>query len=199
MDHSLTQPEPWERQPGEPNRWYARFERYRLAGPSRSLLGILNAERQLCEAKKGKSLPQAWARNAQRWRWRERAEAWDAHERRQARAAHAQQTAEMNNRHIQEAKALQAKAIQRVKSLDADDLSPTDVLRFCTESAKLERTAVGEPETMEGQSVTAATAGAVVFTLEDAVRADQELENWNHDRMQSQPSTPLPNGDSQVP
>src|SRR5262245_53691665 len=37
MNDALTPSEPWEQQPEEPNRWYARFERYRLAGPSRSL------------------------------------------------------------------------------------------------------------------------------------------------------------------
>ena len=46
MDEVTAPAEPWEQQPGEPNLWYARFERYRLAGPSRSLLSNLNAERQ---------------------------------------------------------------------------------------------------------------------------------------------------------
>ncbi len=80
-------PEPWEQQPGEPNRWYARFERFRLAGPSRSLLGAVKAEREQVGKRSTRSVPQAWAKAAQQWRWRERAEAWDAHERYQVRAA----------------------------------------------------------------------------------------------------------------
>ena len=95
-DNALTPSEPWEQQPGEPNRWYARFERYRLAGPSRSLLGAVNAERQQRGACQSKSIPQAWAKNARQWRWRERAEAWDEHERLQARAARAHLIEEMN-------------------------------------------------------------------------------------------------------
>ena len=198
MDDTLAQPQPWEQQPGEPNLWYARLERYRLAGPSRSLLGTLNAERQQRGANKGKSVPQAWARNAKRWRWRERAEAWDEHQRRQARLAHAQGIEEMNQRHIQEAKALQSIAIQRVKALAAEQLSAAEVLRYCIESAKLERTARGEPETIAEQRLTGKDGGAVAFTLEDAVRADQELEEWHHERRAQQGGGPLPEGNSQM-
>jgi hypothetical protein len=192
-------PEPWERQTGEPNRWYARFERFRLAGSSRSLLGAVNTERQQAGKRSTRSVPQTWAKAAGQWRWRERAEAWDAHERRQARAAHAQQIEEMNRRHVQEARGLQSAGIGRLKSLNLEQMSPSEVLRFLVAAAKLERTALGEPETIEEQRHTGAGGGAVIFTLEDAVRADQELEEWNHDRLQPPGSGPLPEGDPQVP
>jgi hypothetical protein len=55
-------PEPWEQQPGESNRWYARFERFRLAGPSRSLLGAVNTARQDGGKGSARSVPQAWAK-----------------------------------------------------------------------------------------------------------------------------------------
>jgi len=190
-------PQPWEQQPEEPNRWYARFERFRLAGPSRSLLGIVNAERQQRGVRKGKSIPQAWAKNVHKWQWRQRAAAWDEWERQQARAAHAQQIQEMNRRHLQEAQALQSKAIQRLKSLDQEQLSPAEVLRFCTEAAKLERTTLGEPQTIEEHHLTGQGGGPVAFTLEDAVRADQELEAWFHERRQH--PVPVPQGNLQVP
>jgi hypothetical protein len=199
MDAEHLPPEPWEQQPGEANRWYARFERYRLAGPTRSLLGILNLERQQRGAKKAKSLPQAWAHNAKHWRWRERAEAWDDQERQQARAAHAAEVKEMNHRHMQEARALQSKAVQRLKALEPEQLSATEVLRFCIESAKLERTALGEPETIGEQRLTGTGGGAVAFTLEDAVRADQELEAWEHERRATPGGGAPPPGTVQVP
>jgi hypothetical protein len=192
-------PDPWEQQPGEPSRWYARFERFRLAGPSRSLLGAVKSERQENGKRSTRSVPQAWAKATQQWRWRERAEAWDVHERRQARAAHAQQIEEMNRRHVQEARGLQSAAIGRLKSLNLEQLSPSEMLRFLVAAAKLERTALGVPESIEEQRLTGAGGGAVIFTLEDAVRADQELEEWNHDRLQSPGSGPLPEGDPQVP
>jgi hypothetical protein len=192
-------PEPWEQQPGEPTRWYARFERFRLAGSSRSLLGIVNAERQEKGKRPTRSVSQAWAQAAKHWRWRERADTWDAHERLKARAAHTQQIEEMNRRHVQEARGLQSAAIGRLKSLNLEQMSPAEVLRFMVAAAKLERTALGEPESIEEQRHTGAGGGAVIFTLEDAVRADQELEEWNHDRLQSPGSGPLPEGDPQVP
>ncbi len=199
MDDDVADLEPWEQQPGEPNRWYARFECYRLAGPSRSLLGTVNALRLPRGLGKSKSIPQAWAKNVKQWRWRERAEAWDLRQRQEARAAHLQEVEEMNRRHLQEAKALQSTAIQRLKSLDVGQLSPADVLRFCIESAKLERTILGEPETIEEQRLTGKGGGPVTFTVEDAVRADQELEAWYHERLRARPDGAPPEGNLQVP
>src|SRR6516165_6938733 len=139
MAESTSQPEPWDRQDGEPNLWFARFESYRLAGPGRSVAGTWMGE----GARKGKrrqgGIPGAWSRAAARWRWKQRAEAWDEHERQKAREAHAQGVAEMNQRHIQEAMALQAKGIERLKSLDLKDMSAADVIRYLTEASKLER------------------------------------------------------------
>jgi len=141
----------WDRQPGELNLWYARFERYRLAGPNRSLLGTLNDERVRRGKKKGRSLPQSWATNVKRWRWQDRASAWDEYERRQARVRHAQAIEEANRRHIQHALALQNKASQRLQAMEPGDLSPMVVLRYIVEGAKLERAALGQPQPTEEQ------------------------------------------------
>jgi hypothetical protein len=198
MSDTPPQPEPWERQPGEPNRWYSRFERYRLAGPNRALLSIWNDEQAGKSGKKCTRVPGSWAEAAQRWRWRQRAEAWDEHERQQAREAHAQAVAEMNQRHIQEAQALQSKAIQRLKCLDLEDLSAADIVRFVVEATRLERTSRGEPEAIEERRLTGKGGGAVKFSLEDAVAADKELEDWHHDRDQPAAGGSLPEGDPQV-
>ena len=131
--------------------------------------------------------------------WRERAEAWDEHERGKARAAHADAVEEMNRRHVQEAKALQSKAIQRLKSLDFDKLSTADVLRYLIEAARLERTALDQPESIAEQRLTGKDGGAVAFTLEDAVTASSELEKWQHDHLQVQGSPALPEGSLEVP
>jgi hypothetical protein len=195
----LDSQELWEQQLGESPRWYARFEVFRLAGPSRSLLAAVNADRQQRGVVKSKSIPQAWAKNAKLWHWRERAQAWDERQRLEARAIHQKEIEEMNRRHLQEAKALQSKAIQRLKALEHDQLSPAELLRFFAEGTKLERTALGEPQTIEEKRLTGPGGGAVLFTVEDAVRADQELEEWTHDRLQSQPGTTVPDGDPQVP
>jgi hypothetical protein len=199
MDDEVMQPPLWEQRAGEPNRWYARFESFRLAGPNRSLLGSVNADRLSRGASRTRSIPQAWATNAKLWGWRERAQAWDEAQRLEARLARAQTIEEMNRRHLHEAQALQSKAFQRLKALELERLSPADVLRFCIESAKLERTIMGEPETIEEQRLTGSGGGPVTFSVEDAVRADQELKEFEHARLQQPGSSALPEGSSQVP
>lgn len=90
--------QPWDRQPGEPELWYARFEAFRRAGSTRSVLGVYRAElEQSTRSGPGKAgkgptpndAPGAWKKNATTWRWRERAEVWDAHQREEQRAADA--------------------------------------------------------------------------------------------------------------
>jgi hypothetical protein len=196
---SETSSEPWDRQPGEPNLWYSRFERYRLAGPNRSLLGTVNGERSDKGATRKAKVPGSWNRAFAQWRWRQRAEAWDEHERRMAQAARVQEIDEMNRRHIQEAQALQSKALQRLRSLDLDDLSAPDVLRYFVEATKLERTARGEPETIEERRLTGSGGGAVVFSLEDALEADKEWQEWQNERWQASTGDTLPQGSPQVP
>lgn len=69
---------PWEQQEGEPNRWFQRFNAYRLAGPGRSLEAVYSAE---CEAKlsKVKRPSRLWYEAAETWQWKARAQAWDQH------------------------------------------------------------------------------------------------------------------------
>jgi hypothetical protein len=185
---------PWDRQPGEPNLWFDRFERFRLAGPSRSLLAILNAERERHGKRKGRSVPTAWTKNARLWDWRARALAWDEHERRQTRARHAEQKAEMDHRHIQEAKAIQSKVIQRLKSLDPSELSPTDLARLFVPAVNVERIASGELAPLVEPSTT--RAGTPRFSMEEIVAAQKEVEDWENDRLRSDGTRTFPPGDS---
>src|SRR5207302_3074505 len=115
-------PPPWERLAGETARWYTRFERFRLAGPARSLLAVFNADKLAKGLPKQRCVPGAWAQAAKRWRWRERAQAWDEHQRQQARQAHADDVREMNERHVREARGLQAKAVERLRALGPEEL-----------------------------------------------------------------------------
>jgi hypothetical protein len=199
MPDPTPQSEPWERQPGEPNLWFSRFERFRLTGPTRTLLGMVNAE--LVEQGRSRQLrvPGAWNRAFAKWRWRERAEAWDESERQKVREAHSKEIDEMNRRHIQEAKALQQKAVQRLQSLKPEELSGFEVLRFLLDAAKLERSAQGEPETVEERRLTGKDGNAVVFSFEDALNANKELETWKNDHVQPPAGPTIPEGNQQVP
>lgn len=73
----------WQRQEGEPNLWYSRFERFRLMGPTRSLLAVYEhyLAQKGAKRRNGGGIPGAWRRAVERWRWIERAEAWDQSER----------------------------------------------------------------------------------------------------------------------
>ena len=199
MADAASQAEPWDRLPEEPNRWFARFESYRLAGPRRSLSATWTAEQAEKGRRKRSKVPGSWNEAATRWRWRQRAEAWDDYERQRAREAHAQAISEMNARYIQEAQALQSKGIQCLKALDANKLLPPDAMRFVTEGTKLERTARGEPESIEERRLTGKGGGPIGFSIEDAVSADKELEDWHNDRVQPPGEGTLPQGDPQVP
>jgi len=75
----------WDRQAGENNRWYERFEKYRLAGITRSVLSIYNGERVQQGQRKSSTVPRTWNAASNEWKWRERAEAWDAHLQQQRR------------------------------------------------------------------------------------------------------------------
>ena len=66
----------WDRQPGEPEKWFQRFTRYRLLGYARTVEAMYREER------KALGLPvkrpsQYWHELKQTWRWQERAQAWD--------------------------------------------------------------------------------------------------------------------------
>lgn len=75
---------PWDQQEGEPNRWYQRFNSFRLAGPGRSWLSVYCAEwkkKQEREGNSGKSepkrLPGSWDKYAKEFQIYIRAQAWD--------------------------------------------------------------------------------------------------------------------------
>jgi hypothetical protein len=71
--------QPWERLPEENNRWFQRFEAFRLMGPTRSFLSTHNAERAAKGLKESPQTPGSWRKAARMYSWIERAEAWDKH------------------------------------------------------------------------------------------------------------------------
>ena len=192
-------PPPWEPSPGEPARWYARFERFRLAGPARSVLAAFNAERADKGLPRRACVPGAWAEAARRWR--ERAGAWDEEERRAAREAHAAQVREMNERHAQEARGLQAKAVERLRALRPEELGPAHVLRFLADAAKLERLALAAAEdaARPGPAGRGGGGGLPDFSLDDIVAAARELEEAERDAVRRGGGEAPPPGSPEVP
>lgn len=125
----------FHRQPQETQEAFQAFEAYRDLGPGRSHAKV--------GSRLGKStnLMDRWAA---RWSWEIRVVAWDAEVDRLAVIAVAKAKAEMTTRHINSAKALQFKAIERLAKMNADELKPGEVLDYFIEASKLERLAMGE-------------------------------------------------------
>jgi hypothetical protein len=69
---------PWERLPEEAEKWFERFDHYRLQGPARTLEATWLAEAKRSKSKRPSS---SWYEAARKYRWKERAAAWDASQR----------------------------------------------------------------------------------------------------------------------
>ncbi len=188
-------PAPWEQQLRESPRAFGAFRVYRDLGPRRTL-------RAAAEAFYGRASG-ALERQVDKWsrtfHWVERAGAWDRHL--DAEVCRAQETArrEMAQRQAQEARALQAKAVERLRMLRPEELEPADVLRFLVEAAKLERLALGEPDSVQRQELTGRGGGPLHFSLEDAVTAARELEESQRDCLQRGGGETLADRNPQVP
>ncbi len=174
--------QPWERQPGEPDKAWLAFRIFRDIGPKRSYDETARRyyapNEQAGEAHSGRKKSRAGSsikRWAHEWNWNERAAAFDAYLDREAVAAQAEERREMARRHVKQAKALQFKAIERLANMDPSELGPQDVLRYLVEATKLERLALGEPtERVEeehkggGVDITVQTAQVIMPVIKGA-------------------------------
>lgn len=97
----------WQRQPGEPGKWYSRFEVYRLLGPNRT---IEEAYRLVAHAEglRGAHPGASWTEIRKRWSWRQRAEAWDESERQTLRQAEATRRFDARQTRLQRIASVQA-------------------------------------------------------------------------------------------
>lgn len=138
----------WEREIGESAKAYYAFALYRDLGPKdRSMLKVA----QLYANKKTLiSLMKRWSR---KWKWVERAQAYDDHLDRLARLESEAELVEMRKKHIVLATSLQAKAADRLKDLNPQDLTPKQMIRALVEGVKLERLSRGETTETIAQQV----------------------------------------------
>jgi hypothetical protein len=185
---------PWEQQPRESSRAFGAFCIYRDLGPRRSLRAAAAAFYGRTTATLERQVDK-WSRA---FRWVERASAWDRHLDAEARQAQEQARREMVERHVREARALQAKALERLRALCPEELGPADLLRFIVEAAKLERLALGEPDAVQRHELTGRGGGALHFSLEDAVAAVLELEEAEHGSVQRDGGQTVQDGSPEV-
>jgi hypothetical protein len=100
---------------------------------------------------------------------------------------------------VREARALQGKALERLRALAPEELGPAELLRYIVEAAKLERLALGEPDTVQRHELTGRGGGALHFTLEEAVAAARELEEAEHACLQRDGGDTVQAGSAEVP
>jgi len=123
------------------------FDLYVRLGAARSLERLheeLTADPGLIELNSApsRSTLDAWSAN---FHWQDRLrdlerEAANRDREEQVRALH-----DMNERHVKEGLALQQKGVERLKTLDEDEMSASDAIRSVIEGVKLERLSRGAP------------------------------------------------------
>lgn len=128
---------PWDRQPQEPETAYAYFAVYRDLGRTRTVAKVSD------EVHKSRDYTH---KIATAWRWVQRAQAFDREQDRMYAEALAERRREMAERHARLASALQSKVVTRLQSLDAAKLTPADIARWLEVTTRLERLALGLPD-----------------------------------------------------
>ena len=120
----------WERQKGESAQAYEAFSIYLGMGAERSLSAVA---KQL-----SKSLPliKRWSREKE---WQERIRAYDNDVEKQARRKAVASRKDMVDRHIGIAMQLQKKALQALKDLSVEDMTPKDIKEYIKMATDLER------------------------------------------------------------
>lgn len=126
--------DPWERMEGETARKYSYFCAYRDLGPTRT-------RRQVAE-RLGKSL-RTLEHDCTRYDWVARARAWDDEQDRIARLEHQEILKETRIRHVQHARKMQERAIERLGRLGLDEMAAADVTRMLEAGLRAERAALG--------------------------------------------------------
>jgi hypothetical protein len=176
-------------------RGFAAFCAYRDFGPRRTL----RAAAQAFYGRTSLALERQLDKWSSAFRWVERACAWDRHLDADARQATVEARREMAERQAREARALQSKAMERLRGMRLEELGTADVLRYFIEAAKLERLALGEPEALQRQELTGRGGTPLRFSLEDAVVAVREVEEAEHGSVQPNGGPALPPGSYEVP
>lgn len=122
----------WDKQPGESQKAYAWFCRYRDYGVDRSIAKVL-------QKYIGKASSAVLSRWSVKYDWVKRAETYDEYLEKERRKEYEAHNLEMGKRHIQQARALQEKAMIRIQQLDPAEMTPTELLRFLDLGMKIEK------------------------------------------------------------
>lgn len=125
----------WDRQYGESPQAFDAFLTYMDAGPTRSL------QRTASKCGKSRHLLERWSTQ---FYWRKRAYRWDCEQDRIRLLNHRKELDKMSDRHAKLARAMSSKLIDRLQSLDVQELTARDVATWIKTIVEIERHALGE-------------------------------------------------------
>lgn len=164
--------DPWEQQPDESERMYARFRVYLELGRTRTLT---SAAEILTSTGDTSRLTGAYIRSlAHTFRWTQRTGAYDREQDRLERERLVELRRDMIKRHRAIANDLSALAKKALGILTPEKLAPLDVVRFFRLAAQIETTALGMP--FETVAVTGAGGGALVLDDLGALTPDERRQ-----------------------
>ncbi|HEY9016179.1 MAG TPA: hypothetical protein VIM84_14085 [Gemmatimonadales bacterium] len=128
---------PWEQQPTEGRTRFAQFIAFREQGLTRTI-------DKVCERF---NITRASARQYARiYHWHERCTAYDKHIEEQWVLALREHTRTMVQRHLLMGEKVRVLVMDRLTTLKAEQLTPTELYRLAELYSKLTRTALGEPD-----------------------------------------------------
>lgn len=170
----------WDRWPGEPSRWFDRFECYRALGPGRSVDGAFAAWRAGLDARaggkrgaKGREGSRAnrhWYAAAQRWEWERRATAYDDHWRAELRAAEEARRFDARQRRLSVVAGLLDDVAGALAKLDLSELDGGEVLALLPQLRVLLKDLV-QMERMEFGEASEIAQGSEDREIAEEVRA----------------------------
>lgn len=128
---------PWDRQASEPEKAYGYFVLYRDLGRTRTVARVAG------EVNKSRGYMHNLASGR---RWVQRAQAWDREQDRVYGEGLAERRRAMADRHARIAGAVLNKVVARLQSLEPDRLSAADLVRWLEVATRLERLALGLPD-----------------------------------------------------
>lgn len=121
---------PWERQKGESAQAFEAFSVYLEMGTDRSIRAVGQ------KLDKSRTQIGKWSKA---WGWQERVRAYDNELEKEARKKAIADRKDMTSRHIGIAMQLQKKALEALKELSVEDMTPKDIKEYIKMATDLER------------------------------------------------------------
>ena len=122
---------PWDRREDETPKAFAAFMAYRDMGRERSL--------NRCSKADGAPTVGLLKRWSSRYEWQARCVAWDRHLDATRQQALKEEVKDWTREALKELREFQIKALERLRTLKADEMTPGEALKFYTEAATLTR------------------------------------------------------------